>query len=225
MAVDRVDLVENVTQGGQEPAQWFARPGLAAAPTIDTHPDTGIWYDPEAALEELGMALADLGLASVDELPAITLMHNTSEGHARIATAIQQMWVEELGLEVQVANQEWSVYLDLLDEDPPQIFRLGWCPDYADVHNFTADVFMSTSGNNHTNYASEEFDALVTAAAVEQDYETRRDMYAQAEEMLVYEDAAIIPLYWYTSVNMTKPGVERTYSINGNQSYEKWDLK
>jgi oligopeptide transport system substrate-binding protein len=39
-AVDRQSLIDNVTQGGQLPAQWFSRPGLAAAPTMDTNP---IW--------------------------------------------------------------------------------------------------------------------------------------------------------------------------------------
>jgi oligopeptide transport system substrate-binding protein len=34
MAVDRQALIDNVTKGGQEPAQWFARPGLAGAPTM-----------------------------------------------------------------------------------------------------------------------------------------------------------------------------------------------
>ena len=29
MAVDRQSLIDNVTKGGQEPAQWFSRPGLA----------------------------------------------------------------------------------------------------------------------------------------------------------------------------------------------------
>jgi oligopeptide transport system substrate-binding protein len=47
MAVDRKSIVENVTKGGQEPAQWFARPGLTAAPTMRTHPNRGIKYDPE----------------------------------------------------------------------------------------------------------------------------------------------------------------------------------
>jgi len=49
MAIDRQALVDNVTKGGQEPAQWFARPGLNAAPTMADYPDLGIQSDPEAA--------------------------------------------------------------------------------------------------------------------------------------------------------------------------------
>ena len=32
MAIDRQSLIDNVTKGGQEPAQWFSRPGLAGCP-------------------------------------------------------------------------------------------------------------------------------------------------------------------------------------------------
>jgi hypothetical protein len=34
----------------------------------------------------------------------------------------------------------------------------------------------------------------------------------------------MIPIYYYTSLDMTKPEVERTYSLIGNEYYEKWDL-
>jgi oligopeptide transport system substrate-binding protein len=223
-AVDRQSIVDNVTQGGQVPGQWFSRPGLVAAPTLESHPDLGMYYDPALAQEELALALADLGLESADELPAITLMHNVSEGHARIAQAIQQMWTDELGVPVQIATQEWAVYLDLLDEDPPQIFRLGWCMDYPDAHNFLADVFREDSDNNHTLWGNAEYEALLDEAMLMADPEARQELYAAAEDILVYEDAAIIPIYWYTTVQINKPELERTFSIIGQERYEKWDI-
>ena len=69
-------------------------------------------------------------------------MFNTSEGHRKIAEAIQQMWKETLGLEVKLVNQEWKVYLTTIKgADTPQIYRLGWCLDYADANNFIYEVF------------------------------------------------------------------------------------
>ena len=41
MAVDRQTLIDNVTKGGQQPAQWFARPGLAGAPDHGRSPGSG----------------------------------------------------------------------------------------------------------------------------------------------------------------------------------------
>jgi oligopeptide transport system substrate-binding protein len=224
LAVDRQGLIDNVVKGGQTPAQWFTSPAVAAAPTLETSPDLGVKFNPDQAMQELQMGLDDMGLADVSELPPITLMHNQSEAHAAIAQAIQQMWAQYLGLNVQIATQEWGVYLSTLDEDPPQIFRLGWSQDYPDANNFASDVFLSTSGNNHTKMDDPKYDDLVTQASLMTDVDARRALYEQSEEILVWDDAAIIPLYWYTNSSLTKPNVVRTYALDANERFEKWDL-
>ena len=53
--------------------------------------------------------MEELGL---DKLPPIKLSYNTSEAHAAIAQAVQDMWKENLGAEVELNNEEWAVYLD-----------------------------------------------------------------------------------------------------------------
>ena len=226
-AVDRLGLVENVTKGGQEPAQWFCRPGMAGCPTMDSHPDAGIKTDFDAAATELQAYMDEMGYADISEIPEIVLMHNTSEGHKRIAEAISEMWKETLGIEVTVTNQEWKVYLTTVQEDSPQVWRLGWCLDYPDANNWTFEVFSSEGhqgGDKGTNWTNDYFDALLGDAALESDLATRMDMYAEAETILCYDDAAIIPIYWYTSVGVTRPYVNRTYSQHGHEAYEKWSL-
>ncbi|MCA9914811.1 MAG: hypothetical protein KC496_15770 [Anaerolineae bacterium] len=86
------------------------------------------------------------------------------------------------------------------------------------------DVFHSSSNNNDTGYSSEEFDSLVEAAAAESDPAARAELYAEAEQLLVYEDAAIIPIYWYSDLEMTKPYVERTYAVDNSEQYETWSV-
>ena len=147
MAVDRQSLIDNVLKGEQVPAQWFSRPGLAGSPTLEDHPDLGVKYDPEAAKAELQGYLDEMGVAAADL--DLTLMFNTSEGHQRIAEAIQQMWKDNLGVEVKLVNQEWGVYLDTIKGlETPQIWRLGWCLDYADANNFIREVFGKNGGAN-----------------------------------------------------------------------------
>lgn len=235
MAIDRESLVNNVTKTGQEPAQWFARPGLTAAPTMETHPDLGIKFDPAAAQAELQSYLDEKGL-TVDQLD-ITLMFNTSAGHQRIAEAIQQMWKDNLGLTVNLTNQEWQVFLETI-RDPvatPQIYRLGWCADYPDANNFTREVFIAGGSANPSggggidwgpgegNY--DRFEEIVLAAAVEEDPAARVEMYAEAEEILVDTDAVITPIYWYASAGLTKPYVIRTYPVTGHNDYVFWDIQ
>ncbi len=228
-AVDRQGLVDNVLKGGQEPARWFCRPGMAACPTMDSHPDLGIGYDPAKAAEELALYMEEMGYTTVDEIPELILMYNTSEGHQRIAEALAEMWNETLGIQPTVTNQEWKVYLDTIkSEDTPAVWRLGWCLDYPDANNFTREVFAKGGSGNPENgglfWLNEEFEQMVVDAAVESDPEKRQQMYADAEQILVYDDAVIIPLYWYTMVNVTKPYINRTYSDHGHDYYEKWSI-
>jgi len=221
-AVDRTALVENVTKGGQEPARWFSRPGLTAAPDPKQGDDFGppVTADIETAKE----FLAASSYGSAEALPEITLMHNESEAHARIAEAIQQMWKESLGVEVKIVSQEFKVYLQTRIEDPPQVFRAGWCEDYPDASNFAKDVFRSDSGNNDTRWGNDRFDELVDQAARETDLATRHELYVEAERILNEEDAAIIPLYWYTGVEVTQPYINRTFGRGGQNYYEKWTM-
>ncbi len=221
-AVDRTALVENVTKGGQEPASWFSRPGLTASPSRNLSDDFGppVTADPDKAKE----FLAASSYGSPENLPEITLMYNEASGHARIAEAIQQMWKQTLGVDVNIASQEWKVYLQTLHEDPPQIWRLGWCDDYPDASNFARDVFRSDSGNNGTRWGNDRFDQLVDQAALETDLQKRHDLYVEAEKLLVEEDAVIIPLYWYTGVEVTKPYVQRTFGRGGVNAWEKWTM-
>ena len=223
-AVDRQQIIDEVTQGGQTPATYFTLPSLAAAPQPEQMEEMGygIGYDPDAAIEELDIALEDMGLGSVDELPPITLLYNTSEGHRRIAEAVRDQWSDLLGIEVQLTNQDFGVYLDQRPEFP--VWRAGWCFDYPDTHNFLFDVFHSSSTNNDTGWSSPEFDALVEEAIAETDPAVRAELYAQAEQILVYEDAAIIPVYWYSDLELTKPYVERTYAVDNAEQYENWSL-
>jgi len=232
MAVDRQSLIDNVTKGGQEPAQWFARPGLAGSPTMDDHPDLGIKSDAEAAKAELQAYLDETG-QTADQLD-LTLMFNTSSGHQRIAEAIQQMWKDTLGVNVKVVNQEWAVYLETIKgAATPQIWRLGWCQDYPDANNFDREVFAANgSSNPYTNdkpsggvfWFNQEFEDLVDQAAVETDNAKRVDLYAQAEDILVNKDAVIIPIYWYARNTCTKPYVVRTFGTGGHENFSKWDI-
>lgn len=227
-AVDRQSLIDNVVKGGQEPAQWFARPGLAGAPTMADYPDLGVKYDPTDAKAQLQSYLDEKGMTA-DQLD-LTLMYNTSAGHQAIAEAIQQMWKDNLGVTVKLVNQEWKVYLKTLQgADTPQIWRLGWCQDYPDANNFDKEaVGYGGSANppgGGLNWNDPNYEQLITQAALETDPKKRTDLYSQAEEILVKTDAVMIPIYWYTTVSVTKPYVQRTWSVlGGQQHYEFWDI-
>ena len=236
-AIDRQSIIDNVTKGGQIPATSFAPPGIFGAPPPG---EVGQGSDAELAKAQLQEYLDENGM-TIDDFNAlgITLMHNTSEGHANIAAAIQQMWKDTLGVDVRVENQEWKVYLVTVTnttpiEDMPHIWRLGWCADYADENNWVHAVFNATEGDNNLrrgcqddncgDIVDSEFDELTKAAQIETDPDARADLYHQAEEILSGEEVAYAPIYHYTFVQVTKPWLTREYSLIAGQQFWKWNI-
>jgi oligopeptide transport system substrate-binding protein len=164
-------------------------------------------------------------------------MHNTSEGHRAIAEAIQAMWRDTLGVEVEVVNQEWGVYLETLKNstplaDMPHIWRLGWGADYPDQNNWVHEVFNNSEGANRlrrgcldevcTEIEELEYDALTKQAGAEQDPAKRIELYKQAEKLLVDEEASMAPIYYYSSVSVTKPWLTREWATAGGDHWDRW---
>jgi oligopeptide transport system substrate-binding protein len=223
LSIDRDSIVNNVTRRGETPALMFTRPEMVAAPTAELFPDdAALPYNPDEARALLQAYLDEKGM-TVDQLPTITLLHNTSALHATIAQAIQGMWRDVLGVEVQITAQDFGTFLQTRRDDPPQIFRAAWCYDYPDTNNFLFDVFHS-SVDPDVNWNNAEFDGLVEQARALFDATERQALYAEAEGILVRDVAAIAPIYFYASLDLTKPGITRTYSRTLIERYEKWDI-
>jgi oligopeptide transport system substrate-binding protein len=216
-AIDRTALVDNVVKSGQ-PARWFIRPGLTAAPDPETD-DLGAPLTAEVAVAKKFLAESSYG--SADALPEITLMVPPREDWVQVAEVIQQMWQDNLGVKVNLVTQERKVFFDLLATDPPQVWRLGWCMDYPDAHNF-AQVFRSGSQQNNPKWSNAAYDQLIDAAARETNAAKRKTLYIQAEKILIEEDAVIAPLIWESQVELTQPRVNRTYGFV--ELFEKWSL-
>jgi oligopeptide transport system substrate-binding protein len=237
-AINRVSLIENVTKGGQLPANTFAPDGIFGNAAQD--PEIAPWaLDPEMGAEMAQEWLAEAGYPNGEGFPTVTLMHNTSEGHRAIAEAIQAMWRETLGVEVEVTNQEWGVYLETIDhatplDQMPQIWRLGWCADYADENNWLHEVFNCEEGDNNlrrncldatcTEVEPSEFDELTAQAGGETDPEVRKELYREAERILSEEEAAYAPIYYYTGISLNKPWLDRSYQKLGGQHVDKWTI-
>ncbi|HML21165.1 MAG TPA: peptide ABC transporter substrate-binding protein [Aggregatilinea sp.] len=223
-AVDRQSLIDFVTKGGEIPARWFTPPSISLAPTLEDNPDLGIAFDPEMAQQELALGLADLGLESADDLPAITVVFGNTELLSATAQALQVMWEEALGIRVELSALDTTTYWSTLEEDAGQIYRAGWCPDYNDANNYLRDVMRSDSLYNYGHWNSPEFDQIVDEARLLTDPEQRRELYAQAEQLMVVDEAALMPLYWPITAMLTQPDVTRTYATTHIEAYWKWDL-
>jgi oligopeptide transport system substrate-binding protein len=209
LAIDREALVNYVTRGGQLPTASLVPDGLAGYRGLGLP-----IFDPAAGRR----LLAEAGYPSGRDLPPVTLIYNTSEGHKQIAEAIQQMWKEHLGVAVELENQEWKVFLSNAELANFQLCRMGWTGDYADPFTFL-ELLTSDCGNNHSNWQNAEYDRLLRDANREQDPTIRLEKLRAAEALALAEQP-LIPLFVYTRSQLVKPYVR---GIEGNhQDRHPW---
>lgn len=187
MSIDRKAIVEKVTKGGQLPAYALTPPN-----TLAYTPRAAIPYDPETARK----LLVEAGYPDGKGFPVIELLFNTSEGHRKIALAIQQMWKQELNIDITLHNQDWKVFLDSERTMNFQITRASWLGDYVDPNTFL-DMFITDGGNNRTGWSDPEYDALIAEAARTVDQSRRYELFQQAEAILI-RAVPISPIYIYS---------------------------
>ena len=198
MTINRDQLVSQITKGGQIPAYAITPPG-----TMGYYPESDLTFDPEAAKQ----LLAQAGYPNGKGFPATEILYNTSEGHRKIAVALQQMWKKHLNIDVTLLNQEWKVYLDTVSNKHYEIARAGWIGDYVDPNNFL-DMFLCNGGNNRTNWCNEQYDQLILERGpAAKTHGERLEIFKQAEKILL-EEMPVIPIYVYTSNNLVHPSVK-----------------
>lgn len=71
------------------------------------------------------------------------------------------MWNKDLGVDVELGNEEWNVYIDKLHSGNYQIGRLGWTADFNDGMNFLETYRDKEGGNNDTNWENAKYKELL----------------------------------------------------------------
>jgi oligopeptide transport system substrate-binding protein len=199
-SIDRDSLTEHVLKAGQKPAYHFTPPNTGGYTA-----EVKLPYDPDLARQ----LLSEAGFPGGKGFPKFELLFNTSESHATIAVAIQQMWKEELGIEIGLYNQEWKVYLATRKARKFDIVRAAWIGDYVDPNTFLSLV-TSDNGNNHSNWGDSKFDDLIRQAASEQDQATRFALFQKAEKILI-DEMPVIPIYFYVRSTLIDEAVKGWY--------------
>ncbi len=198
MTINRDQLVSQITKGGQIPAYAITPPG-----TMGYYPESDLAFDPEAAKK----LLAEAGYPNGEGFPTTEILYNTSEGHRKIAVALQQMWKKHLNIDVVLLNQEWKVYLDTVSNHHYEIARAGWIGDYVDPNNFL-DMFLCNGGNNRTHWCNPEYDQIILQQVPKaKTHQQRLELFQQAETILL-DEMPVIPIYIYTSNNLVHPTVK-----------------
>lgn len=219
-AIDRKSIVENITKGEQKIALAYVPYGIQDATSDKDFRVVGGDFFTDNNVEEAKALLSDAGYPNGKGFPKFQLLYNTSEVHKSIAEAIQQMWKENLGIDCELVNQEWKVYLDNRSKLQYDIARAGWIGDYPDPTTFL-DMFVGNSGNNDTGWNNPQYNDLIAKAKNEKDNWLRMTLLHQAEEVLM-DELPILPIYFYTRPLMIKPWLKDYISSLLGYTDFKW---
>jgi oligopeptide transport system substrate-binding protein len=203
LVIDRENIVENVTQGGQSPATGLTAAGIKDsegknfANTVSADMSV-MWqwlqaniadalgldlnnYDDRCELAEylVEQAAAD----GYDTAATIYYYFNTSATHQAIAEAVQSDVTSVLGLSFELANQDWNVYTTGLAENTFGLARLGWIADYNDPTTYL-ELFVNDNAYNYSGWVSDEYTALIAQAKAMSGGVDRDALLYQAEPVL-----------------------------------------
>ncbi|MCB0071189.1 MAG: peptide ABC transporter substrate-binding protein, partial [Caldilineaceae bacterium] len=220
-AIQRQVMVDDVVGSGV-PATQFAPPGIFGAPD----PEVGIATD----LEQAKAWLAEAGYPDGEGFPTVTYRYFASTLEESLAEALQAMWAETLGVQVNIEVQEWPVFIagigpDTPLEEMPEMWRLGWGADYPDENNWVYEVFHCTDSTNYSRSACTTADEMAKAAALETDPDVRKDLYAQVEELMFGEEVRAAPYYHRGFTILTKPYLTRAYPTFAPNNWETWRVE
>ena len=217
LSIDRDNIVENVTQGGQVPATGLVASGILDSELNDFaygSSELGAIYAwlakqyPEADLEtysgrcELAKELYDAAVADGSWDPNTTIVYNfnTSDTHKAIAEACGSDWETVLGLNITLENQEWATYTNGLGEHNFGVARLGWIADYNDAMTYL-ELLVTGGSYNYGLYSNEAFDKALTDAKAMLPGAERDALMYSAEEVLFGEGGfPVAPIYYYTQL-------------------------
>ena len=216
LVIDRNYIVENVTKTGQKPATAFVPSGISDAPGTkdDFRAVGGDYMDVSAekyqeSCERARQLLAEAGYPNGEGFPIVEYLYNTSDNHRLIGDALQNMWQTELGVTVNLVNQEWNTFLDTRKNGDYSIARNGWIADYNDPMSFL-DMWLTGGGNNDAQYSNPDYDALIMQAKSTSDLAERMSLMHQAEDILMGQDVVHAAIYFYTDKYMAQ-GIKGMY--------------
>ena len=217
-AIDKEALTANVMNDGAEPLNGLIPKNLYANPKTseDFRKYSGdhAAYDVEKAQEEWKKAQTDLG-----EKVKVSLLATDDENGKRIAEYVQSQLQDNLkGLEVTINSQPKNNLIEARTKKKYEISLSGWAAASSDLDSYF-NLYNEGSAYNYGDYKNDEYSKLVDAAKTTDanDPDKQFEDYKQAEEILLTQNAAQVPLYQSASNYLVNPNIKGiSYHLYGD---------
>lgn len=197
LVTDREKLVSQVLRDGSKVADSLTVPnfgGYTARAKVRYAPEEG------RAL------LAQAGFPGGVGFPRFTYTYTAVRpGQKELAEALQAMWARELGVQVELNQQEEKIWLDTLRTRKFQTAASSWSSGFSDPLDLAQNC-LSTSPNDESNFDSREYDAAYAAAGQAASDEARLEEF-QKMDAIIAREAPILPIYHRTINYLKLPSV------------------
>jgi oligopeptide transport system substrate-binding protein len=220
LAIDRQSLVENITQRQEEIGLQLVPPSLKEekiTPFIRDH-------DQVEALKELELGLNQLGIDKT-ALQGLVYSYCNSERNHMIAQALQQQWLDTLGIHVNLKTYELKLHMSNLFKKNFQMTQAQLIAQYNDPMNFLERFNHKESAKNYPGWENPTYSALIASSFLEFSPEKRLKILNEAEALFM-EEMPLTPLYHGTSALLAQPHLHNIQLFkNGNPDFTKLSIQ
>lgn len=217
LAIDRNALVNDVLQNGGTPAFSPVAPGYSVdgkefadgRSTFDLSPTS----DPAAAKA----ALAEAGYPDGAGFPTLQLLYYTDDTTKLMTEALADQLKTNLGIKVEISNEDWAVYYDNIKAGNYQVGAMGWGADYFHPMTFL-QLFKTDDPNNNSFYTNKQYYDLVSKAQNETDPAKALELMQQADNLMSAE-YPVAPLFYRANMMLVSPELKGVYRTLLNNLY------
>ncbi|HFK1545424.1 peptide ABC transporter substrate-binding protein [Bacillus sp. GX] len=224
LSIDKKNLTNVILNDGSKPADYLVPKGLAAGPDGKDFQETfknGIKPDAKKAAAAWEEAKKELGKDQV----TIEFLNYDTGNAKKVGEYVKDQIEKNLkGVTVNIKLQPFKQKLKLESDQDYDISYGGWSPDYADPMTYL-DMFESKHSHNQMSFSDQKYDEIIKKAGGElmTDAKKRWEELGKAEELLLEEDVALVPLYQSARSYVMKPHVKGVVKHNISPEYSyKW---
>ena len=204
LAIDRNYIVSNIGHGKLIAAESFVAPVVKGFEKSFREESSNfiIANNYSNNVEEAKKLLSEAGYPNGENFPILEV--KVSSGfYTTVLEAIQQMWKNNLNIDVVVRTEESKITLPFRQSGNYQIARTSWTGDYNDPLTIL-QIMTSDSDINYGGFSNERYDYLINFATTSTNEKDRMEALKEAEAIL-FEEMPIIPFIYRTDFLVVNP--------------------
>ena len=177
-------------------------------------------HDPEKARQLLDSA----GYTATNGVRFHLTMKTSTEESSRSMAAVFQQQLRDVGIALDIRSFEFATFFSDVTHGEFQVYSLRWVGGNEDPEIFQyafESAKIIANGANRQYYSNPRVDSLIDRARAETDQSTRKQEYAQIQEILA-QDLPYIDLWYFDNVMVHSRRVRNLQlSPSGNYDFLK----